>query len=314
MKTRVICIGEVVSDLTYTGKYLRLSIGGAPLNVAVGLKRMGLKPQLITTIGDDWFGRQAISFIRREGVSSQIEAIKAVPTRISIVSNDIRGERSFSFIPGTGADEFISRLNFNTTWLDDVDAIYYGTLPFCNGQIPEAFVKFLEEAKKRGIVRFFDPNLRLGLFKSAVHARKITRDLLQYADILKLNILELSFLTSKKLLNTRILDGIAEKYLQSGLYALIVTKGKSGSSVWSESGMAYVPSISVKSVDTTACGDAFMAALIAGFLDKSNMNKSWVKILNFANAAGALCSMRYGSADSVPTYAETLKFLNKSRK
>jgi|GEM_PF-5638913 fructokinase len=314
MKTRVICIGEVVSDLTDTGEFLKLAVGGAPLNVAVGLKRMGLEPYLITAVGDDWFGKRIISFVKRQGISHRIKVIKSIPTRISIVSKDVKGERSFSFIPGTSADEFIPTLNLDTTWLTGATAVYYGTLPFCNGEIPDVFVNFLAKAKDRGVLLFFDPNFRLDLFKTVARARKVAVDLLRYADVLKLNFQELKILSGKKSLTPLMLDKIAEEYLSSGLYALIVTQGSHGSSVWSHSGMAYVPAINVNSVDTTGCGDAFMAAIIAGFLEKSTRKKSWKRILEFANAAGALCSMRPGSADSIPTYTETLSFLNNSRK
>jgi fructokinase len=74
-----------------------------------------------------------------------------------------------------------------------------------------------------------------------------------------------------------------------------------------------VPGIAVKVVDTTGCGDSFMAAFLTGLLD-SEMDLSadnLAAIGRFACAAGAITATAPGGMDAMPTRAELAAFMAK---
>jgi fructokinase len=74
-----------------------------------------------------------------------------------------------------------------------------------------------------------------------------------------------------------------------------------------------VPGFRVRAVDTTGCGDAFLAALLFGIVRSGKRpeeipEKELYEIARFANATGALTSLQYG-AMTVPTSARVRQFL-----
>ena len=70
---------------------------------------------------------------------------------------------------------------------------------------------------------------------------------------------------------------------------------------------------SVKVVDTTGCGDSFMAAAITGLLNGDDLaslsTPELTDIVTFANAAATIVGTRYGASDAMPHLPEVEKFL-----
>ena len=65
-QSKIICFGEMLWDMLPTGK----QAGGAPMNVAVHLKNLGLNPQIISRVGDDELGEELIQFVTKNGLST----------------------------------------------------------------------------------------------------------------------------------------------------------------------------------------------------------------------------------------------------
>jgi len=77
-----------------------------------------------------------------------------------------------------------------------------------------------------------------------------------------------------------------------------------------------VPGFRVKAVDTTGCGDAFLAGLLCGIARRrarlSSINlKSWYDICLSANAMGALTAMKEGGIPALPDSQEVSRFLKE---
>ena len=53
------CIGEIVWDMLPDGRYL----GGAPLNVAVNLYRLGVPVHMISAVGTDGLGDEEVRLL-----------------------------------------------------------------------------------------------------------------------------------------------------------------------------------------------------------------------------------------------------------
>ena len=75
---------------------IRLSYGGDALNESVVLSRLGIKPRLISKIGDDTAGDQILKFLLGEGIDCEAVCVnKDVTTSMNIVLVDEKGERYF---------------------------------------------------------------------------------------------------------------------------------------------------------------------------------------------------------------------------
>ena len=64
-KNKILAFGEVLFDV-YDGDAV---IGGAPLNFASHMKKLGADSLMMTAVGDDELGKKALDFIKNTGVS-----------------------------------------------------------------------------------------------------------------------------------------------------------------------------------------------------------------------------------------------------
>src|SRR5215470_12125459 len=60
-------IGAPFEEITSFAAY----VGGCPTNISVGTRRLGLRPALLTAVGDDQVGNFILHFLQREGVETQ---------------------------------------------------------------------------------------------------------------------------------------------------------------------------------------------------------------------------------------------------
>ena len=87
-----ISIGEVLWDVFPDRK----TFGGAPLNFAVNLRRLGDDVTLISAVGDDQRGRLALKCIEEAGLSVKfVQSIKGAETGAALISFTADGETHF---------------------------------------------------------------------------------------------------------------------------------------------------------------------------------------------------------------------------
>src|SRR6187455_2753291 len=67
LKHPVVCFGEVLWDILPSGPLP----GGAPMNVAYHLKKLGTNPGLITKIGLDKYGEELVNILVKSRVSTE---------------------------------------------------------------------------------------------------------------------------------------------------------------------------------------------------------------------------------------------------
>ena len=89
--------------------------------------------------------------------------------------------------------------------------------------------------------------------------------------------------------------------------ALVLKLGEKGCLVAREGDVTHFPAFSVSPVDTTAAGDAFTAALAVELA----RGESFDRAARFANAAGALSTLKLGAQPSMPDRSDVLHFLEQ---
>jgi fructokinase len=66
-RKQVICFGETLWDVFPDDQ----RPGGAPMNVAVHLKRYGIDAQIVSRVGKDALGRSLVDFLENQGMNTQ---------------------------------------------------------------------------------------------------------------------------------------------------------------------------------------------------------------------------------------------------
>lgn len=316
--TDAICLGELLVDFvpTETGKDLveastfRKAAGGAPANVAVGLKRLGIASGFMGMVGVDPFGRFLAHTLESHGVDiSTLRHTREAPTALAFVSLRADGERDFVFFGNPSADKLLSPSDIDLSAIARAKLLHFGSISLSREPARTATLYAADAAQEAGAMISYDPNLRLSFWADADAAREGLRAGLAKADVVKISEDELIFLTGASD------PAQARDFLWTErMKLMVVTSGSAGSVYITNDFMGKVPGFKVKAVDATGAGDAFTAGLLAGLLKQRQAirTESMLKeVCRFANAVGALTTTARGAIPSLPTRQQVEDFLEK---
>jgi len=120
---------------------------------------------------------------------------------------------------------------------------------------------------------------------------------------------EASFLTGIQVNSSESAVQAARK-LHEVTYAsyILIKLGDKGALLYENGNYEIFPAFKVKTVDSTAAGDSFIAAVVIKMMEYGDIRKA----VQYANAVGALCVSKHGAQPSLPTAAEVTKFLYSS--
>jgi fructokinase len=311
----ILTAGELLIDFTPAGwspgnqALYEQNPGGAPANVAVGLRRLGLDSGFAGKVGCDSFGHFLKSTLSNCGVRTEALTFDAAATTLAFVHLAESGERSFSFYRNPGADTRLCVSDIDYSELDRCDVLHFGSLLFTAEPARSAMTAMLDYAKGNGKLISYDPNWRPALWNSSEVGLREMRNGQRFADIVKVSLEELFLLTEEQELQ----PGIG-RLLELGVRLVLVTLGEDGCVAANRHETIAVPAFSVAAADTTGCGDSAMAGCLykALTLGKAPENLDahdlWA-LGRFANACGALCAKRRGAIPAMPTLAEVEELL-----
>jgi fructokinase len=225
--------------------------GGSPLNVAVGLSRLGVETLLITRLGDDEHGRLVRSHVEASGVTlSGASVDPGVRTSTATAHLDEHGAATY---------------DFDLTWdlpphpLPDVaTALHVGSIGAALRPGREAVVRLVEEAASRDLLVSYDPNMRPVFTPDREQAWADVREVAAASRLVKMSDEDLHFL-----LPGSTAEDAARILLGGRTEVVVLTHGGSGAVAFSGQGAVEVPSQRTEVVDTVGAGDSFMAALLA---------------------------------------------------
>lgn len=131
-------------------------------------------------------------------------------------------------------------------------------------------------------------------------------EMVQAANIVKVSRDELALLSSAADTTEAV-----RSLWHSGLIAFAVTKGAGGADLFTAREAVSVSGFAVTPVDTVGCGDAFMASLLAGLIERrfELQGEALKTVAVRACAAGAIMAARTGALESMPSSQEIDAFL-----
>lgn len=297
-------VDYIADDCTNTSftKFL----GGATVNVAAGISRIGAPSALITITGDDETSEFCRQEITNEGVNLDYSIFDPVK-RVSGVYVHLKedGEREFKdYIDET------PNLQVQAHQLKEEAFKHASILNVCSGTMFEPTAlettrAAVEMAKEKGAIIAIDANIRPLRWESEEICRETISEFFEDADILKLTDEELFFLTE----TTTLEAGLAK--LDSLLVPIIlVTVGSDGAYAVLNGEVMHVGVEPVEAVDTTGAGDAFMAGVLryVHFNGLPTTKEELIKCVEFGNKLGAMAATKAGALTALPHY-EDIKHL-----
>jgi len=310
----VLCIGELLIDFICSdigvsiqeGVNFTKKAGGAPANVTACISKLGGSSCFAGKVGDDPFGTFLKKTLDDVNVdTSMLLFDKAHSTTFAFVSLKANGERDFVF--DRGADAFLTFDELDMTKIKSSKIIHFGSATaLLGGPTMDTYIKAMKIAKQEGKFISFDPNYRVDLWKGNLDAfiYEATK-CIKYADFVKVSDDELRIITKKESLE----DGVNTLHIL-GAKIVAVTLGENGTFISNRKETATIPSIKIKSIDSTGAGDAFVGSVLYKISLLSQPKKlvydfnKIKEITYFANKVGAIVCTKLGAISSLPNIKE----------
>ncbi len=279
---------------TVTGSDLVIVPGGKSSNQAAAIGKLGGDVSLLGFVGDDGNGAFLKSALNDAGVdTTHVRSLEGVASGSAMIAVDDHGENCIIVSPGAngrmtaddvaGADAFFSRATDGSV------------LTLCREVSLDAVKEAARAARERGarVVLNVSPYQKIG---SAI---------LDLVDILVVNAHELADLTEQGEIEplgdwSGVLEQTKAVLGESGPDIVVVTLGSEGARTMDLTTgeiSEQIPSPKVKAVDTTGCGDAFLASLAFRIAEGDSLHDACA----FAARVGAYAATGAGAQNSYPT-------------
>jgi fructokinase len=275
--------------------------GGAPGNVACGLAKLGVSAAFIGKVGEDPFGHFLEQTFSNAGVdTSPMLFSTEARTGLAFVSLTRTGERDFVFYRNPSADMLLRPEEIDEAIIASGKVFHFGSITRIVEPSKSATLRALQIAKENGLLVSYDPNLRESLWDTLDHARREIIAGLDDADIVKVSEEELELITGHKGI-----EGGAAELLDGGIKLVAVTRGARGCYYANPRAAGMLDGFEVQVVDTTGCGDGFVAGMLVKVLESGvppdEIGAEGLReAFTYANAVGALTATTKGAIPALP--------------
>lgn len=273
---------------TIASRKFQKNPGGKGANQAVAAAKLGANVTMIGKVGTDEHGELLINSLRSAGVSTA-GIRREGTTGMAFISVSDEGENHIVLVAGANSAMRRSDISAMKGLIEESDMIIMQL------EIPLEVVKHALE-------------LAVGLGKNVIlnpaPAQDLPTEMLRYVYALMPNETELEILSGMPTSNEREIIDAAWHLKSLGTERIIVTMGNNGSFLINDTLHAHIPPYPVEVVDTTAAGDAYVAAFAVG----KTQGMTDEEAAKFASKVAAITVTREGAQPSLPTRDDVQRY------
>ncbi|MBR6552801.1 MAG: hypothetical protein IKT89_08190, partial [Clostridia bacterium] len=247
---KILSFGEIIWDVYENESF----IGGAPLNLAAHCSKQGADSFMLSSVGNDVLGKDALEIVKSFNVKTDFVSInKEKETGKCIVTLNENGVPSYNVLTDVSYDYIKAPNNITET---EFDFFCFGTLALRSKENLETVKSILENSNVRKV--YCDINIRPPFFSDETILFALSN-----ANIIKISDEEMHFVTDA--CGLKELDDIAKKY--NNLEFILFTQGENGATVYDcknkKTYFENAPKVEVAS--TVGAGDSFGATFICEY-------------------------------------------------
>ena len=301
MTAHLVIVGSLNMDLviraprhpqpgeTLTGSAFLTIPGGKGANQAVAAARLGAAVTMIGKVGPDAFGDALRANLAAAGVNVEHVTRSVEATGVALITVSAAGENTIVLAPGANGTVTPEDVQACAGIIGQADALLLQL------EVPLPAVRAAAEiAAARGVPVILNP----------APAQPLPPDLLRHVTYLIPNEHEAALLAGGPADDA---ETLARRVQALGPRAVVVTLGAAGALVLDGDTAAHVPSYPVTVVDSTAAGDAFVAAFGVALSE----GQSPVAAAAWGCAAGALACTVLGAQPSLPRRTAVAELVGK---
>lgn len=248
-----------------------MSLGGVGRNIAHNLALLGTDVRLLSACGEDVYGQKITASCAQIGIdASCMLRLADVPTSTYLYIADERGEMALAL-----SDMQICQRIDPAYLAANLTVLHNAQVVVADTNIPQESLMYLAENCQ--VPLFCDP-------VSTVKAEKL-RPILHKIHTLKPNRLEAELLSGVKIKTKEDVETAARVLLSKGVRRLFISMGADGVYAATETEQLWLENLPGRLVNTTGCGDAFMAALVWAYLEGTDLKNTALAGLAAASIA-----------------------------
>lgn len=282
---KVIGIGETLFDIVFRDAAHAEGVpGGSAFNAMISLGRIGVPAHFISEIGDDRVGRMILEFMEKNNLSvKSVDRFTDGQTALSVAFLNDEHEAEYTFYRKYPEN----RLSVVWPRIDPDDIFLFSSYYAVNPEVRQKVIEFLDYARERKTIVFYDPNFRKGHAGKAILMMPSILENLEYADIVRGS--KDDFLNIFGESNP---DNVYRDKISFYCKTLIYTDGANGIDLYTPDFHKHYPVEKTECVSTIGAGDNFNAGIIFGLI-KNGITRDmlpslqaglWDEIIGIASA------------------------------
>ncbi len=299
---KVFGIGETVLDIIFKDDQPIGAVpGGSTFNGIISLGRCGVNASFISETGNDRIGRRIVSFLEDNGVD----------TSSVYVYPDSKSPISLAFLNDSSDAEYIfykdhpnDRIDFVSPEVNPDDIVIFGSYYAVNPVIRPQVQGFLDHARNRGAILYYDVNFRASHKNEVVKLTPNILENLEMADIVRGSAEDFDVMFHKT-----DPDQIYRSQIAFYTRKFIFTRGEQPVELRADGGFKKQYPITPVSniVSTIGAGDNFNAGFVYGMLkygitrsviEQGLTEQQWDQVINCAQLFSAnVCQTLSNSVD-----------------
>ncbi|MCC8170815.1 MAG: carbohydrate kinase [Parabacteroides sp.] len=303
----VIGIGETILDIIFKGSQPQAAIpGGSVFNGLISLTRTGIPVSFISEAGNDRVGDIILQFMRDNRLSTEyVDRFPDGKSPVSLAFLDEHQNADYTFYKDYPAQ----RLEVPLPPIHEDDIFIFGSYYSLNPALRERMVEFLEYAKERKAIIYYDPNFRSAHASEAIRLMPTLLENFEYADIIRGS--DEDF---RNIFGHGDTDEIYKRHLGFYTRNFITTHGADGVNLYCGKEKCHFDVPALTPASTIGAGDNFNAGIIYGLLkyniryqDLPSMTPGrWADIIGCGIAFSSEVCKSYANSIS-PEFAENYR-------
>lgn len=281
-------IGETVIDLfdPGDGSACLARPGGSPLNVAVGLARLGNPTAFFGRLSGDPLGTVLRRHLERSGVD--ISRVVTAPEPSTMALLEMSGGQARYQFSVRGTADFQWTAGEVSALPAGARAVHFGSLGSWLPPGDEPVRQRVAALRAAGSVLIsYDPNARPTLQSDAALARRKVQRSAGLAHVIKASAEDVDWLYGRPGRPGR--AEVAAGWLDLGARLVVITDGAAGATAWVPGATPVTrPVFAVPPADTVGAGDAFMSGLLDALARRGLLGPDSLGGLTGAVTAGIL--------------------------
>ena len=306
---KVIGIGETILDIIFRDDQPVGAVpGGSVFNGLISLGRVGVNAMFISETGNDRVGRRIIRFLEENHVdASCVSVYPESKSPISLAFLNEQNDAEYIFYKDHPHD----RLDFNFPDIQTDDIVMFGSFYAVNPVIRPLVFAFLEYARSKGAILYYDVNFRASHANEVIKVTPNILENLEFADVVRgsKDDFEVMFKKSDA-------DSIYRSQISFYCKNFIYTRGGEPLELRAQGDVSkQYPIVALKTTSTIGAGDNFNAGFVYGLvkygvtremLENGVPEELWDQVIAEAQTFSAnVCQSIHNSVDL--TFAEKKK-------